>query len=582
MVMLEKKYLLYSQIHDFVNHAVLDLLRIIREILCETWEVRIVDTGNGMVVNDVDFHAFDLRVEYLTYLFGGRGIRAVTFLKDVDFSSIKDFMYLLNSIPSNSNLLYHTDIQFAIHSISSIKIEEVEYGRLRYGYGEGGQDLPPDEKKTRVQLYESLKTADSSIDSYETDELVDMALEEISQMSQAEVLDFFQGLSDDSISLMVTRVQTKENSISPSLVDLLVALDSARKQAGADRLEKSSDRISYAQVNKLVEREAYESYVSEDYREYIQSLLAYDMKSPENMEGIDFFDNGLINRTIVTALIHLAKNKLHKYLEGSILEIINSYLDEFVDFRDWEFIHSIIGEDSVSSYLKQDSSVKRLSQVINSGNSYGDHYVMEIIKVSGQKNINWLMDSYMAQGDLTQRNRILAMLRMFGGAAMIQAITKIIGDPEGLMPMMVPIIEGNLGSVPRELSSRLLEVDFAGGKLLAIRILLIQNDQKVKHFMKQMIQNGDDDFVFQLLDLIEEFKIIELTDVLIAKIKTLYISQDNLRFILKTIDTVFSVDSQAFRELENRLMRRKVTLSPKNLGSIKGYLKGVCHDHKSR
>lgn len=580
--MLEKKYLLYSQIHDFVNHAVLDLLRIIREILCETWEVRIVDTGNGMVVNDVDFHAFDLRVEYLTYLFGGRGIRAVTFLKDVDFSSIKDFMYLLNSIPSNSNLLYHTDIQFAIHSISSIKIEEIEYGRLRYGYGEGAQDLPPDEKKTRVQLYESLKTADSSIDSYETDELVDMALEEISQMSQAEVLDFFQGLSDDSISLMVTRVQTKENSISPSLVDLLVALDSARKQAGADRLEKSSDRISYAQVNKLVEREAYESYVSEDYREYIQSLLAYDMKSPENMEGIDFFDNGLINRTIVTALIHLAKNKLHKYLEGSILEIINSYLDEFVDFRDWEFIHSIIGEDSVSSYLKQDSSVKRLSQVISSGNSYGDHYVMEIIKVSGQKNINWLMDSYMAQGDLTQRNRILAMLRMFGGAAMIQAITKIIGDPEGLMPMMVPIIEGNLGSVPRELSSRLLEVDFAGGKLLAIRILLIQNDQKVKHFMKQMIQNGDDDFVFQLLDLIEEFKIIELTDVLIAKIKTLYISQDNLRFILKTIDTVFSVDSQAFRELENRLMRRKVTLSPKNLGSIKGYLKGVCHDHKSR
>ncbi len=221
------------------------------------------------------------------------------------------------------------------------------------------------------------------------------------------MLDFFQGLSDDSISRMITRVQTKENSISPSLMDLLVALDSARKQAGADRLGKSSDRISYAQVNKLVEREAYEVYVSQDYREYIQSLLAYDMKSPETMEGIDLFDNGLINRTIVIALIHLARNKLHKELQVSILEIINSYLDEFVDFRDWQFIHSIIGEDAVSSYLKQDFSVKRLSQVISSGNSYGDHYLMEIIKVSGLKNINWLMDSYIDPGNLTQRNSIL-------------------------------------------------------------------------------------------------------------------------------------------------------------------------------
>ena len=580
--MLEKKYLLYSQIHDFVNHAVLDLLRIIREIHGETEEIRIVDTGNGMVVNDVEFHAFDLRVEYLSYLLGGRGIKSVTFFQDVGFSSIMDFMYLINAIPRNSNLLYHTDIQFAIHSINSIGIEEIDYGRLSYGYGEGAQDLPPDENNIRIQLYESLKTADSSIDSYDTDELVDMALEEISKMSQAEVLDFFQGLSDDSISRMITRVQTKENSISPSLMDLLVALDSARKQAGADRLGKSSDRISYAQVNKLVEREAYEVYVSQDYREYIQSLLAYDMKSPETMEGIDLFDNGLINRTIVIALIHLARNKLHKELQVSILEIINSYLDEFVDFRDWQFIHSIIGEDAVSSYLKQDFSVKRLSQVISSGNSYGDHYLMEIIKVSGLKNINWLMDSYIDPGNLTQRNSILEMLRMFGEAAMVQAVIKVIGDPEGLIPLMMPIIEGNLGSVPRELSSRLLAVDFAGGKLLAIRILLTQNDQKVKHVMEQMIQNGEDDFVFQLLDLIEEFKITEFTEALIGKIRTLYIGQDNLRFILKTIHTVFSVDSQAFRELENRLMRRKFTLSPKNLRSIKRYLKGVCHDHKSR
>ena len=80
----------------------------------------------------------------------------------------------------------------------------------------------------RIELYQSLRTLDPNIESYDTDELVDIALEELSRMPQAQVPMFLQGLSDDAVAEIIARVNSKKNSISPSLLDLLAAMDSAR------------------------------------------------------------------------------------------------------------------------------------------------------------------------------------------------------------------------------------------------------------------------------------------------------------------------------------------------------------------
>jgi len=582
LVILEKKYLLYSRGHDFVNQAALDLLRTIGEIHNGTTSIRIVDNGYNLVINDVKFNENNIKASYLSQLLGGRAINSVTFLPGVGFSSMMDFLYLLNAIPNNSKLLYHTDIQFAIHNIDSIKVEEIDYGRLRYGYGDEAQNQSGDEKNIKIQLYESLKTINPNIENSDTNELIDIALEELSKMSRTEGTDFLQGLTDDVLSEMIARVKAKENSISPSLIDLLVAMDSARKLSGNDSLEKSFDEISYDQVNKLVEREAYELYVSEDYRQHLRSLLSYDSQSMDSNTEIDMFDKTLINRTILTALIQLTKNKLDNKMHLSFVESIHKYLDEFIDGNDWQFIRSMTSDELVCSYLEQDSTVLRMSEAIRSSNSYRDNNLEEVIKVSGPKNLYWMLDSYINEENFSTRRGILNLIQSFQETAAIHAVKRFLGDPTIEISKCMPIIKEHAGSIPKELSSKLFTCDSADAKLLAMRILLTQNDESVKNDIDRIIQNGESDMIFGVLDLIREFRITELSGTLVDRISTFYINESKFKFIVKTIDTISWIDSSAFRELENRLMRKRLTISPKKLRRIKKYLKGVSHDHKSR
>ena len=212
LVILEKKYLLYSRGHDFVNMAALDILRTIGEIHASTPSITIVDNGFNLVINGVEFNDYNIKASYLSQLLGSRGIKSLTLLPGVGFSSLMDFLYLLNSIPNNSKLLYHTDIQYAIHNIDSIQVEEIDYGSLRYGYSHEGQEESIEENNIRTQLYESLKTLDSVNDSCGTEELIDIALEEMSEMSQTQVTEFLQGLSDDAVSEIIARIKARENS----------------------------------------------------------------------------------------------------------------------------------------------------------------------------------------------------------------------------------------------------------------------------------------------------------------------------------------------------------------------------------
>jgi len=583
LVILEKKYLLYAHGHDFVDQATVGLLEVINELYDNTIpKIRIKALGNNLVINDVEYGENNQKGAYLSQLLGGRGILSITLNPGIELEAIQDFLYLLNSIPNRSKLLYHPDIQFSIHNISSIEIEEIDYSSINYAYENEEQIYSVDGVKSKNLLYEALESFNPNISSLKENELIDMAIEDIIKMPQDEVPDFIEGLSDDVVSEIFKRAKASENSISPSLLELLGALDSARKIAGDDRRAKSGDEMSYGQVNKLIEREAYELYVSEDYREHLQSLLAFDMGYLDKLNGIDLFDKVLINKTIVTALVRLTKNELDKDLYDSFVKSIHNFIDEFLENHDWHFIHSISNNKLVSSYLKQDSTVHRLSEEIKNNNAYSDDHVLEILKVSGPKNVSWLIDSYIEESDVAIRRNILSLILLFGETVVFQVIKKIISDPKRNISLLMPIIENNLGAIPHDCSLQLLAHDLADAKLLAIKILLTQNDDKIKHEIEHIIQNGKDDLVFGLLDLIREYKITESTEALIGRIRTIYISEDNLKFILKAIDTISSIDDPTYQNLEKQLMRKWFTISPKKLKIVKKYLLGVSHEHKSR
>lgn len=579
LVVLEKKYLLYSHGHDYVNQAVLDLLRTIGEIHSTTPNIKMVDTGFNLVINGVEFSADNMKVGYLMQLLGGRGITSITFCSGVGFSSIIDFLYLLNAIPTNSKLLYHTDIQYAIHNIDSIIIEEMDYNSLRYGYQAEIQKASSD---IRSELCNSLKNYNSGVEGLSTDELIDIALEELSKMSESQASEFLKGLPYEAISVVTARANVKKNSISPSLIDLLVAMDLARKLSGGDSLETPAEGMSDDQINKLVEREAYELYVSEDYRQHLRSLLSHDTQSAGRVSEIDLFDSKLINRTIVTALLHLVRNKLDDSMHISFVDSIHKYLDEFIDTRDWQFIHSIMNDERVHTYMNKDSTVLKLSQTVRASRSYSDNNLLEIIKVSGPKNLGWLIDAYLNEEELRTRRGILIIIQSFQEMAAIQAVIKYIGDPTRKISIFIPIVEDHLKSIPKDLAVKLYACDSSDAKFLAMRILLTQDDDSIITDIEKLIKTGEDDLVLGLTDLIREFKITEVAGALMSKIDTFHIDDDMYKLIVRIIDTIAWIDADAFEDLKKRLMKYRLTISPKKLGRIKKHIKGVSHDNKSR
>lgn len=574
LVIFEKRCLLYSHAHEFLDQAADDLIKTINELHKITPKIRIAALGNNLAINDVDYSDSSSKSTYLAELLSDRGIFSITLNPGIESSSIQDFLYLLNSIPSKSKLLYHLDIQLDMYNISSIAIEEMDYSSIIYGYEDEVQVQPSNLKLNKNQIHKALRSLYPKSGYMRKDELIVMAMEEIKKMSPEEVSDFISELSDEVVSAILKKLKAKENSIPPSLIDLLAVLDLEKKLAGGE----SADEMSRDQINKLIERQAYEMYVSEDYSQHLQSLLALDTQSLDKLDKIDLFDKVLISKTIIKALINLTENRLDRDLYDSFVETIHNYIDEFIGRGDWHFINSILNNELVSSYLKKDTAVEGLSRAVRKKNSYNDNYLLEVLKVSGPKNINWLIDLYIDENDVENRKSILKLIFLFGEIASIKAIEKIVADQTQDISLLMPIIENNFEIIPRALIQRLLSMDLMNAKLLAINILLTQNDENIKDYIEDIIQSSEGDLVIELLDLIREYKITECIQVLIARIKTFYISEANLKFILKTIDTVSSIDKQSYKELSKRLKRKWFSLSPKRLRLIKKYLIGVSYE----
>lgn len=578
LVVFEKKYLLYSHAQEFLDQAGGDLIKIINELHKFTPKIRIAALGNNLAINDVEYSDNNSKAAYLAQLLSDRGIFSISINPGIEALSIQDFLHLLNSIPKKSKLMYHLDIQLDMYNIESIDIEEMDYSSIIYGYEDEVVDNSSDLKLNKNQIHKALKSLYPKIDSPKKDQLILMAMEEIKNMSPEEVSEFISGLSDDVVSAILKMLKSKENSISPSLIDLLVVLDSARKLAGDDSTNILDDEMSRDQINKLIEREAYEMYVSEDYSQHLQSLLALDIQSLDKLDKIDLFDKVLVSKTIVKALIHLSKNDLDIDSYDSFVDTIQNIIDELIEIGDWQFIHSLLNNDIVSSYLKKDTAVQGLARRISKKNTYKDSYLLEVLKASGPKNINWLIDLYIDKDDVEAREGILELICLFGEIASIKTIEKIVSDQSLDISLLRPIIEKNFEIIPRVLVVKLLSLNLQSAKLLAINILLRQEDDKVNELIEEVIKGNDEDLVLELLDLIREYKMSKSIQALILRIKTFYISEEHLKYILKTIDTVSSIDNKKYQELSKRLMRKWFSLSPKRLKLIKKHLIGVGYE----
>ncbi len=573
LVILEKKNLLYSHDHDFLDQSASDLMKVINELHKITPKIRIAALGDNLAINDLDYSDNNPKASYLAHLLSDRGIFSISLNPGIGANSIQEFLNLLNSIPKKSKLLYHLDIQLDMYNINAIEIEEMDYSSVVYGYEDEMLGLN-DTKLNKNQIKKALQSLYPKLGSGKKDQLILMAMEEMKKMSEDEASDYILGLSEEVVSAILKMLKEKENPSSPSLVDLLRVLENDKELTE----DEASDRINQEYINKLMEKEPYEMYLSDDYSKHLQNLLAFDLDSINKLDKIDLFDKGLVNKTILKALINLYKSDSNLDFHKSFLENIHTIINEFIDLGDFQFIHSLLNEEVIGFYLRKETPIFGISKAVKKKKAYKDIYIFEILKASGPKNINWLLDSYLEEEDKDTREDILKLVFEFGEVASVKIIEKIISDQIQDISLFIPLIKDNYKIIPRSLVIKLLSLNIIDAKLLAINILLTQEDEKAKGIIDEIIQSDDNILIYELLDLIKEYKIKESIESLVAKIKTFYISKEHLKYILKTIDTVSVIDKESYQGLSKGLMKKWFSLSPKNLKVIKKHLIGVSYE----
>lgn len=573
LVILEKKNLLYSHDHDFLDQSASDLMKVINELHKITPKIRIAALGDNLAINDLDYSDNNPKASYLAHLLSDRGIFSISLNPGIGANSIQEFLNLLNSIPKKSKLLYHLDIQLDMYNINAIEIEEMDYSSVVYGYEDEMLGLN-DTKLNKNQIKKALQSLYPKLGSGKKDQLILMAMEEMKKMSEDEASDYILGLSEEVVSAILKMLKEKENPSSPSLVDLLRVLENDKELTE----DEASDRINQEYINKLMEKEPYEMYLSDDYSKHLQNLLAFDLDSINKLDKIDLFDKGLVNKTILKALINLYKSDSNLDFHKSFLENIHTIINEFIDLGDFQFIHSLLNEEVIGFYLRKETPIFGISKAVKKKKAYKDIYIFEILKASGPKNINWLLDSYLEEEDKDTREDILKLVFEFGEVASVKIIEKIISDQIQDISLFIPLIKDNYKIIPRSLVIKLLSLNIIDAKLLAINILLTQEDEKAKGIIDEIIQGDDNILIYELLDLIKEYKIKESIESLVAKIKTFYISKEHLKYILKTIDTVSVIDKESYQGLSKGLMKKWFSLSPKNLKVIKKHLIGVSYE----
>lgn len=573
LVILEKKNLLYSHDHDFLDQSASDLMKVINELHKITPKIRIAALGDNLAINDLDYSDNNPKASYLAHLLSDRGIFSISLNPGIGANSIQEFLNLLNSIPKKSKLLYHLDIQLDMYNINAIEIEEMDYSSVVYGYEDEMLGLN-DTKLNKNQIKKALQSLYPKLGSGKKDQLILMAMEEMKKMSEDEASDYILGLSEEVVSAILKMLKEKENPSSPSLVDLLRVLENDKELTE----DEASDRINQEYINKLMEKEPYEMYLSDDYSKHLQNLLAFDLDSINKLDKIDLFDKGLVNKTILKALINLYKSDSNLDFHKSFLENIHTIINEFIDLGDFQFIHFLLNEEVIGFYLRKETPIFGISKAVKKKKAYKDIYIFEILKASGPKNINWLLDSYLEEEDKDTREDILKLVFEFGEVASVKIIEKIISDQIQDISLFIPLIKDNYKIIPRSLVIKLLSLNIIDAKLLAINILLTQEDEKAKGIIDEIIQGDDNILIYELLDLIKEYKIKESIESLVAKIKTFYISKEHLKYILKTIDTVSVIDKESYQGLSKGLMKKWFSLSPKNLKVIKKHLIGVSYE----
>jgi hypothetical protein len=408
--------------------------------------------------------------------------------------------------------------------------------------------------------------------------------------------DKLNGLGYEMITEMLRRASNEKRGMSPSLSLLFQTLSKTY-----DRLSDGSEKdvlngsslideipISAKDIEKLIEREHFESYVPADYEELLrrQTMLIADDKKM-NVEGfiienhIGSLEDENLNFQISRLFLAIMDEDLNEDEYQEISIYITQGISEFISLGYFSFLIDVLDTYRKHAREKHSKKIQNLADsgikiICNTNNLLQDlkpffrqgismNSLIDFVVACGAQNIPWLLDLYMETHSPKGQAMLVEVLRHFREEAASNVLKRLPETSTHFIKKFLILLQliGNADVVPY-IKTFVSHPDLTI-KLEAIRTLLRFKDPDAKVLLQEAVFSKDPSESAQAIVLAYDYRIMDLCVKLIALIKTVMISNQDLEFNEFIItEAVKTRDPQILPYLE-KMAGTRWSLSPGRL-----------------
>jgi HEAT repeat protein len=406
------------------------------------------------------------------------------------------------------------------------------------------------------------------------------------------------GFTDDMVIEMLSHASAEGREISPTLAGLVGRLAQTRADAptgqqrgrSTDTATGSADIVLQAEhIRKLFDREKYEEYVSDDYQTMLRKLSeghAGDVDQFPLDEHIRSLEDEHLDFQIGRALLAFLEENIDEVDYKEFAQKIVALMPQFLETGNFELLLRILEalrrhstdkpvqgiRDSAEEAKKFFSDPEFIGKALKAFDRWMRERGQEasgLIQALGPDTIPGLMDIYSSDESRGGRRILFNLLCLFGEPAVHEA-QKRLKDPRAFAVRNLLIFIGRAGgpaSIP-QVKPLLLHHD-PEVRIEALSTLLKFKDPEAINTLRSAINDKDPDFAFQAMALAGHYRIVDVTEDVLSKIKRVILFETDYAENEEIIKVLGNIgDARAIADLE-KLARATWSFYPKSLMHMK-------------
>jgi hypothetical protein len=412
--------------------------------------------------------------------------------------------------------------------------------------------------------------------------------------------DKLDGFGYEMITEMLRSASDEKRGMSPSLSLLFQQLSKTHDRS-SDGSEKAAlngsspideTPISAKELEKLIEREQFESYVPADYEEILrrQTMAIADDKKM-NAEGfiiekhIGSLEDENLNFQISRLFLAILDEDLNEdeyqeislYITRGISEfILSGYFSFLIDVLDTYRRHAReklsekirkLADSGITIFCDANTLLQDLKPFFRRGISM--NALVDFVVACGAQNVPWLLDLYLETYSPKGQAMVVEVLRHFREEAASNVLKRLPETSTHFIKKILILLQliGNADVVPY-IKTFVSHPDLTI-RLEALRTLLRFEDPDAKVLLQEAVFSKDPSESAQAIVLAYDYRIMDLCVKLIGLIKTVMIRNQDLAFNEFIItEAVKTRDPQILPYLE-KMAGTRWSLSPGRLSLTK-------------